>query len=310
MNRNRLFILLRFAVALGLLIFLIVSVGIEEIINTFKAIKLIPCVVVSFCLIFLVILGALNSWIILRTLHVLPFSIFLKTYIYSWIAGLISPGQAGDASLIIFLKKYDIPLRRTGIAYTTDKVITLAVFFFIGWYGSYILIPELKGIWFPLITLILLSFFFIFILIKFFPFHIPFVIKFREKLNEILTEFYIIKTKWQILLLNILLTIVKWLVLSLCYFAAFLCFNQHVKFPEIGIIPILSTLVGYIPVSVGGIGTVELTATHLFSKVGVEQSAVLSAYLLLRVLQYLLAIIVLAILSMKGKTWEVFKKGK
>ncbi len=294
-------ILFRISVALILMAFLLISIGIKPIIQMLTNIRSALVITVGCCLIILLMLGAFNIWLILKTVHPISFGKFLRIYLYSWTIGLITPGQAGDASLIIFLKKYDIPFRRTGISYMLDKLITVGIFFFIAWYGSYILIPELKGIWFPLLALTFLSIFFGVIFIKFFPSHIPFVIKFREKLNEILTELHIFKTKWRILLLNILLTIVKWLVLSLCYFTAFLCFNEYVKFPEIGVIPILSTLVGYIPVSIAGIGTVELTATHLFSKVGVEQSAVLSAYLLLRVLQYLFAIIILTVFSW-GKT--------
>ena len=57
-----------------------------------------------------------------------------------------------------------------------------------------------------------------------------------------------------------------------------------------GVIPVMSTLVGYIPVSVGGIGTVEVSAVMLFKMLGVAESIVISAYLFLRLLQYLLAL--------------------
>jgi uncharacterized membrane protein YbhN (UPF0104 family) len=70
---------------------------------------------------------------------------------------------------------------------------------------------------------------------------------------------------------------------------AFRSFSTTVDWPYIGFIPILSTLVGYVPVSLAGIGTVEVTAVFLFAKVGISKPVVLSVYILLRVFQFLIA---------------------
>ncbi len=51
----------------------------------------------------------------------------------------------------------------------------------------------------------------------------------------------------------------------------------------------MSTLIGYIPISVGGIGTVEWSAVYLFSQEGLSKAIVLATYLVLRAIQYLLA---------------------
>jgi len=300
--RNRSFFLsLRLGIGLLLLTFLIVSTGLEEIVDTFMRVRPIVGFSVGCCLIFLFFLGAFNLWLLLRILHSISFSTFLKVYSYSWVASLITPGQLGDASLILFFKKHGIPFRRTGIIYMLDKIITVVVFLGIAWFGSNILIPELRGVWFPLLALGVLFVFVVLILISFFPTCTQLAKKLRHRLDEILDELRTIKTKWYILVINILVTIVKWLVVSLCFFMAFLSFGVFVKWPDIAVIPIMSTLVGYIPVSIGGIGTVEVTAGYLFSRVGVEQSAVLSAYLFLRSLQYVLAIFMLAIFW-RGKT--------
>jgi len=279
----------RIGVAILLLAFLFGTIGIKTVIETFKDIRIETSIIVGFCLVILFIIGALNVWLLLRTLHSIKFISFLNIYSYSWAASLITPGQAGDATLIVFLKRYGIPLRSTGITYLIDKILTVGVFFGIAWYGSYKLIPELNRIWFPMLILGVMSIILIYAFIKFTPKRPQILKKVRSYIDEILSELDVIRKKWYVLILNIFITVMKWLVITICYFMAFLSFNAHVKWPEIAVIPILSTLVGYIPISIGGIGTVELTATHLFSKVGVEQSIVLSAYLLLRTLQYVIA---------------------
>jgi len=291
--------------ALALVVFLVISIGVENIISTFASVNPKYVTLVVSCLTLLLFIGAFNVWVILKSIYPVPFRSFLKVYFYSWTISLITPGQAGDASLILLLKKDNIPMRDTGTAYIVDKIITLGFFFFIAWYGSYNFIPELKDIWIPVLSAGFILLIFTFLIIKFFPVKTPLTNKSKKLFDAIIIKSKILKKKWYILVVNVMLTLMKWLVLSLCYMVAFLAFDVYVEWPEIGIIPILSTLVGYIPISIGGIGTVELTATHLFSKVGVEESVVLSAYLLLRSMQYIMAIILLIFFSSKKSDYKV-----
>jgi uncharacterized protein (TIRG00374 family) len=87
--------------------------------------------------------------------------------------------------------------------------------------------------------------------------------------------------------INITITIVKWFVLSLIYYLAFRSFGIETKWPEVGIIPIISTLVGYIPISLGGIGAVELCAVYLFSLISIDRIYVIDVYIFLRFIMYL-----------------------
>ncbi|MCI5225311.1 MAG: UPF0104 family protein [Candidatus Electrothrix sp. AX2] len=293
--------LVRLCIALILLSFLVASTGIKPILHNLLNINPLLAGALLLCNILLFLTGAINVWLLLNVMHSISFSTFIQAYSYSWMLSLLTPGQAGDISLLFFLKKYKVLLQHTGIAYALDKILTLVFFFFIAWYGSYNLIPELKAIWFPIFSVGLILLPLIFIIKKKFHLTISLTGKFQKIFNETRGEAKNFKEQKIVLILNLILTVMKWLVLSLCYMMAFYAFGAHVEWPDIGVIPILSTLVGYIPISVGGIGTVELTATHLFSKVGVEQSVVLSAYLLLRSMQYIMAIILLALFSSKNK---------
>ena len=297
-------LIFRTGVAIFILTFLVLSIGIDALLETIQSVKPSVGLLTGGCLVALFFLGGFNVWIILKAMHPIPFAAFLATYSYSWALSLIMPGQTGDATLILFLKKYGIPYHRTGVAYILDKSITIGIFFCIAWLGSYFFLGILKGMWVPFLIL----FFFIFALgiaiIRYFPSGNRVTRKIRDWLDNIRAELYRFKQNWYILFFNSQITIVKWLVLSICYYTAFLAFNAHVKWPEIGVIPILTSLVGYIPVSISGIGTVEYSAAYLFSKIGIQQSIVLSAYLFLRILQYALAFVLLICLKSVRKNHD------
>lgn len=108
--------LARLAVAAVLMGVLIISIGVDAILVVFQTVHLSMIGVVGAGLVLLVLLGAFNIWLVLNTLHALPFSLFLRDYVYAWAASLITPGQAGDATIILFLKQHKVPMRLTGIA--------------------------------------------------------------------------------------------------------------------------------------------------------------------------------------------------
>jgi uncharacterized membrane protein YbhN (UPF0104 family) len=101
----------------------------------------------------------------------------------------------------------------------------------------------------------------------------------------------------RILLLNLLLSLVKigltgisyWLVLGGLIAAAPPLMN-------VTIAAISSGLVAYLPLSANGIGTVEMAGTGLFGEIGVSLAVVLSMYVLLRLVNILLAWVPAALL--------------
>jgi uncharacterized protein (TIRG00374 family) len=276
-----------------LLTALFLTIGPEQILETFRRVHPVEGVMAGICLFFLFLCGAVNVWFLLSAMGKVSLPTFLNVYAHSWALGLIMPGQAGDASMILLSRKYGIPLRQTGIAYFFDKFITIAVFVCVAWFGSYVLLDVFRGLWPFILSLIVVLMVGGILVIRFLPAFQGPGTRIQNWVAQIREEITVFKKKWYILFLNTMVTIFKWLVLSLAYFLAFLSFDVRVPWPEIAVIPILSTLVGYIPISIAGIGTVEVTAAFLFSKVGVEQSVVVSAYLFLRIVQFFLAFMTL-----------------
>lgn len=290
-NQRRIWIYyLRFAVAVTLLALLVSWIGFSTVVETLLSMRPLWGVITTFCLLFLFLLGGFNVWIILRTLQPIDFMKFMRSYAYCFAVGLFAPGQLGDATLTIFLRRDGIPLSRSTVAYALDKVVTVMVLLLVGLYGAKLLLPKFSLIWFlalPIIGLVILFIALYSGLVT--SIQSPLINRWREWVAAFIKDLQILGGCWYVIVLNMILTIAKWGLLSVCYFAAFAAFGNQVGWPEIAVIPVLSTLVGYIPVSLGGIGTVEVSAVYLFSLQGVNESTVLSAYVILRLMQYLLA---------------------
>jgi uncharacterized membrane protein YbhN (UPF0104 family) len=83
---------------------------------------------------------------------------------------------------------------------------------------------------------------------------------------------------------NVILTVLKFGCIVIAYWCVFRALGQN-QLEYLRALPLvaISALVAYIPVSFNGLGTVEFAGIWLFGTAGVPEVAVLSAYLLLRV---------------------------
>ncbi len=304
-NRGSWIYFFRLTVAVALLVSVILWIGISSLIETFLKVRPFLGLITALCLFFLFLLGAFNIWLLLRAMQPLTFGKFIRSYIYCFAVSLFAPGQLGDVTLTLFLKRQGIPLSRGGVAYLLDKAITICILFLVGWYGAGLLLPEINSVWFLVLPVIGIIFFLSFVsLVRFIPVKSPYLEKLQQWISGAINELRVFRRKWYLIVLNISLTIGKWLMLSACYFVAFLSFREWIEWPAIGVIPVLSTLVGYIPVSLGGMGTVEISAIYLFSLKGIEKPTVLGVYLFLRLLQYFLAGVILIIINLTVKQFS------
>jgi len=288
---------LRFIVASFLLIFLIISVGLNELLLAIKNIHPLPLIGVAICVLCLIMIGAINIWILLNTLSAVPFINLLKVYSYSWAMSLITPGQVGDATIILLMKKHQIPFSSTGSAYLIDKVITLCLFLIISGYGCSYLLPNHKIEYLALLqttSILAIVATAIYFLI---PAKLRLLDRLRKFIRDIRRNLAILRNNSPIVLANLFFTIFKWIVVSWSFRLAFLSFGLNIKWPDIAVIPIMSTLVGYIPISIGGIGTVELSATYLFGLREVPAHTVVTAYLLMRLINYITALVIITLMT-------------
>ena len=229
-------------------------------------------------------LGALNVWLLLRCLWQIELSSFLKAYLYGWAASLILPSQLGDASQVLVLRQQGVPAASASAAYLLDKAISLGWMVSVSAYGVGLFTVPIRGWWLfafaGLAVGLMASAIAIFLRVRVETGGI--VARAQSLLSRVVEQSLAFRHQRGAVARNISLTILKWALTALLFWCAFRAFGVEIDAVAAGTIPFMSSLVGYIPVTVGGAGTTEWTAVALFAAVGVKGVSVVSVYLLAR----------------------------
>ena len=296
----------RWVVGIGLLVALVVAVGPSRMVATFAQVSLKWTFVTLLVAMIWLFLGGLKGWLLLRTLAPIRLSEFLATYVTSWAVSQLIPGQLGDATQVVLLKRYQIPVESGSAAYLVDKFISLSWMLTVAAYGIVYLTASVKG-WL-LLTLPIVGVF-LAALGVWTVRRIPtsqggWLDKIRGLVDRSIDQLFRFTHYPGRIALNIALTISKWATVGLKYFCAFLAFGTPVGFPIAWTAPVMSSLVGYIPITVGGAGTTELTAVVLFGKEGAAAATVVGVYIFLRGIMLLAALTLVLSVRLKNNEEE------
>lgn len=283
----------RWAVGIGLLITLIGIVGPTSLIDAFRRVSVEWFLIITMLALLWLCLGALNVWFLLRRLEPVRLHVFLGVYVVSWATSLLLPGQLGDVSQVFLLRRHGVSIRSSGAAYVVDKILSLGWLGLVASYGigRYLLfiqgwrlvIPPVLGGIGGIVGMLIVKY-----LSTSSTGAVPY-------LAGLLTQMQRFQFYPGAVMLNIIITVLKWLLMGGFYWVAFLAFDVSLPFEAVAVIPVMSSLVGYIPVTVGGAGTMEWTAVALFGQVGVADVAVLSVHLFLRGALLFAALLILLI---------------
>ena len=256
----------RWGVGAGLLVLLVSVVGPRVLVETFRRASFAWVLgVIALSLIWLA-LGALNVWLLLRRLAPVPLRTLLRVYVTSWATSLLLPGQLGDATLVLLLRPHGVPAASSSAAYLLDKMISLTWLVLVAAYGVGLYAPYIHGAWLPA-ALVRGG---------------GWAARAKVWVDALFEQLLAFRRYPWTVARNLALTILKWILMTLLYLGAFDAFGARIGLEAAATIPAMSSLVGYVPVTVGGAGTMEWTAVVLFKQVGIEAAAVLSVYLLLR----------------------------
>jgi uncharacterized membrane protein YbhN (UPF0104 family) len=238
------------------------------------------------------VLGACNSYLFVSINHPVGMRAWLGYFWLGWAVGLVMPGQVGDVGLLSWLMK------RRGMRWThslgrlfLDKLVSLMVMALLALWGLLDVLGRLElaaqsvftGLCGLVSGVVLLAL----------SYRLPPVRRMVEHGINVLREAIGVARRYpQRLLLNVVLTLLKVVILSLSFWFVFKAVGLHtVAFPLLLRLMAVGSLVAYLPLSVNGVGTVEVTAIALFALYGVEPAPVLAAYLVARALTLALALI-------------------
>lgn len=303
-------IIVRLTLGILLLIVLIWNVSIDKLLLSIAQASLAYLFLAISYQYVSIFLGAFNQYILFTAFSNLAFKRFITAYFKAYAFGLLLPSQIGDVSIAFFLKSEGLYYSQTLSVYLLDKFLTfilyvLVLFLFLGDIMGY---PKIISL-FSIIALGFSLSIAFYILVRLTSSFLQFsrdnrLIRFVHNLSSQL--FFFIKHYPFLLLFNFFLTCLKLGLVMLCYHAMITSLNYSLSIWKVGSAALASAIVGYIPVSIQGLGTVEAMALLNFKTLGVSPADVLAVYLVLRSSNYVAACLAYAaiFIAKKNKTNE------
>ena len=301
--------ILRLMIGILLFSFLIWNVSIEKLIDSLAQVSLpyfFLAISYQYASIFL---GSFNQYILFSAFSNLSYKTYFFAYFKAYAIGLLLPGQIGDASIALFLKSEGLYYSQTLSVYIMDKFLTFilyvsVLFIFLGeimGYPSTIILLLIIALGF----LMVIAFYIIVSLSSSFPvsWQENRLMRFIHNLSSQLIFFA--KHHPFLLLINFLLTLLKLGLVMFCYHAMLTAMAYSLSVWKVGLAALASGIIGYIPISIQGLGTVEAVALMNFKTLGVTQPDVLVCYLLLRSNNYILAFLAYAVTFLINKNKSI-----
>lgn len=274
---------------IALVAVLVQQAGFREILHVAKSLPVTHILATFVLLQVLIAAGGFNVWILLQTRTRFPFLTYLRVYTRAWAIGLLFPGQVGDATQIWMLRRFSISAIDTATVYVADKAISLIVTVVLAAFGLKRLTahisPALSTEQWRLSPALLTAITTVFVAGVLFGLRTSLAARLITLVRRIVTALRQLASQPTALAINFSVTICKWGLTGLCYYIAFDASGIRLRFEDAVVLPALCSLAGYLPVSFGGLGTVEVLAVAVFSSAGIAAPSVLTVYLLLRVLQ-------------------------
>lgn len=301
-NKKRLaWTLMGIVLLAGLILVAGPAVVVERLIN----INIGTFMCVAGLLVITTLLGALNVYLLMGHDINTPFRGFVPLYWLGWAVGLVFPGQVGDVAMLAWvLKRKGVRVSLTIGNSLLDKLISLAV---IACFAIVGLALSMKHIIFE--SWIFIGVIFCFFIIWLVGIRGDFVNRWpwfasNQLFMGVVFALHQARTtainNLGLVIANLCLTIVKVVLTGTTYWLVFAGLGETGQ-PLLTItsVAMAAGIVSYLPLSLNGVGTVEVTGVLLFGMLGITATAVVAAYLTLR-------LTVLAVAWLPASIWLLF----
>lgn len=289
--------------ALLILALVISAIGPADVAATLRDVRWMLVLAAAGVLICTTLLGAFNAWQLGALGAEVPFPRFVAVFWSGWAVGLVVPGQVADVLWSTGM------LRRLGMSGTTvlarlgvDKLLSLVIVLL-----AVATLPVATGeprLW-PLAVAAVVT---------------ALALLFATPVASSLAGYIGGRngtSRWRVtiatvieraaerfrhsrgrVLLNLGLSVAKLTLMGLSYWLVFRALGiDPPPLWRVAVVAAAAGLVAYLPISLNGIGTVEIAGVLLFGMLGIAAPVVASAYLLLRALTLLVAWVPVGILA-------------
>jgi uncharacterized protein (TIRG00374 family) len=299
MNKKTLFKVIRIIIGVLILGLLLYSVDISKIYE--NLIKLSIFSLILFILTYFVawFFTALTTKIIISPLGFkINFFKLFRIRAISWCIGQLLPGRIGEFSLVYLLKKQNISTGVGGVIFVLDNIITLVILFLISIIGFFTFFTVQQSL--QLIAIVCILFiigsFFIFSKMgrKLITKHILRKYSFIfEGFSKNLFSFF--SKHYKYLILNLFVTLIKWVCISFIFYLLIILFGGSVPFHYVFLINSMTTIISLIPITLSGLGLRETSAVYLYSLVNVDGGIILTIQLIYLFINYIFAFFALTL---------------
>ncbi|WP_158753137.1 lysylphosphatidylglycerol synthase transmembrane domain-containing protein [Dyella sp. S184] len=241
------------------------------------------------------LLSAINSYLICGASQVMGLGEYVYAFWVAWAIGLVVPGQIGDMlTLNQVLRRRGMPLSHSVARTTVDKVVSLLCALMVASQifrlGHASVLRSLSAG-----AIILLAGMAAFAALSLWALHRMGRMESKNRwvVGAIATAAEVVRiviTRPRLLVVNLVLSLLKVGLTGISYWLVIRGLSAAVPpLQNVTIAAISSGLVAYLPLSANGIGTVEVAGAGLFGELGIGLDIVLSMYLVLRLVNILLA---------------------
>jgi len=284
---------LQASISIALLAAVIVWIGPGKVIGSFSMVSWWS-ILLALCIAFVVILlHAARMGVLVWNFNPHHSLNMLREASMAFALGTFSPSRVGEAYIIKRLHDHGIPMGAASGIFLVDRVLSLAVLALFALLSS-IYLPYRLAFLLSILTLIAAA-----VLLAASPGILGLL---KRILPKRITEKFIglrkalvmMRNDWRALTYNFLIGIVHFSMRSLIIVVLFIGIGIHLPFLLIFAINAMVTMAAAIPISLGGIGVREASASLLFQPFGVENSLLVSAYLMASLIAYLSSAVVIA----------------
>lgn len=274
-------------IGVALFVCIIWAVGIENIVSSL--INADPVLIAaSIMLLFPHLLLQTYKWRIILSKQRIETGIMplLKIYMIGIFYGILTPGKIGTLIRVAYLKeKTGKNLAECSSSVIIDRILDVLSMFILALFGVIILIRYLSGMFLLIIIVIFLCLFasFAFLMKKKvsrkilrFIYKVAVPLKFKNSARMAFHSFYRNLPNSRGLLVPFFLTLASWIISYTSIYFVALSIGINVPYHIFITIFPIATIIGLIPITVGGWGTREATLIMMFSLFAIAPGAILT----------------------------------
>lgn len=271
----------------GLFIYLLIKLNIVSVFQQIENVNLFY-ILLAFVATFIFFITQTIKWyVIARKQKIsIPFIDAFKVNLISSFYGFVTPSKIGSIMRIDYLNRYNGNTGKGLSNFVIDKILDLSSLFILTLIFGFLFYKSIisSNYWYLIIILfimmIVLSFIFYSkkaskpILRFVYKLFIP--QKLKERSRELFNSFYQDIPSLGFIFLVFIINLINWVIDYIAIYFISLSLGIQINFIPFLVILIISTLVAQIPITIGGLGTRELTMISLFGLFGIASVTVFS----------------------------------